>query len=296
MPLPFYRHRSRTTGATATRTIVEWDGSAGDENWATGANWDTGSAPTANDSVYIGTGSSDITQSLGQSAINLISLHMGPEWSGSMQTLQINAGLVTINKRFGQVALDGIYDKIQVLNTGADAEAISLDGTLRLVIVNGTRGEVKIADSSTLLNMQVIPHPGRAARVTIGSGVSSIGTVKCAGPSSLTTSSDITTLELDGQAEATASGTASIGTLKMGGASVYNHESSGSISTSAEMWQGSRLRCHDNANSSFTITSLTGKGGKADFRTGLNSLSAGGTWTYYAGTWVFDPGTTLTVS
>lgn len=54
--------------------VVTWDGGGGDTNWTTGANWDSGSVPSANDTVNItdGTTVTSLTGSLpGTLTINL---------------------------------------------------------------------------------------------------------------------------------------------------------------------------------------------------------------------------------
>lgn len=294
MPTPLFRHRSRTTGGSGWSSVV-WDGSAGDENWSTGANWDTASAPDVNDYVYISATASDISNGLSQSAINLNQLHFGSGWTGDINgTLAINSGLVVVEKRLGDVKISGVYDRVIVINTAAGPNALTIGGTIRQMHVFGSRGKITISDSATVGSMTVTPSYGREADISIGSSCTISGTIRVHDRTRLTSASTIPTLIAKGFSEITMTGSATVTSFTIADGCRYTHTSSGTIS-GGTVWGDALFRLKGNTSSSVTVNALQVKGGTVDARTGTNALTVGTDWTYYKGRLIFDPGYTLDV-
>lgn len=84
---------------------VFWKPNAGDSDWGTGANWDTGSVPVSNDKAYIYDGAIAIDGD-DQKAVDLDVLAIGPDYQGdhigsSAAYLYIGADMATIYPGIG---------------------------------------------------------------------------------------------------------------------------------------------------------------------------------------------------
>jgi hypothetical protein len=225
MPIPLFRHRSRTTGASSSATEPIWDGSAGDEDWSNGTNWSTSVAPVSKDYAILSTGSQDVSTGLGQSAVNLNAIYIGEDWTGTLDQLSVNAAKVAINKRTGSVSLNGILDEVTIYNTDAGSAAVALDGTIRNLRILGTRGTVTIAASAALTTVDITPSKHKTAQLSIGASVTGLTTINAGGRTEISLASSCTTVNLTGSATLKTTGTAAITTLNMGDESTLLHQS-----------------------------------------------------------------------
>lgn len=178
---------------------VIWDGSAGDNDWSTAANWSTGSVPVASDDVYIGGNAfagrnSNITAGLNQSAVALASLTIYSDYTGQIGDastyLQVGATRADIGVQGSGVAVATGSDRLKIDFGSITAATIYVDSSsgtsadadlppIQLLAANAStdlhvRGNAQVglavedqAETSTIDDVFV----SESANVTIGEGV-----------------------------------------------------------------------------------------------------------------------------
>lgn len=225
---------------------VTWTGGAGDNNWATGANWSGGSAPSAADTVRFDNGSSDVATGPG-AAIALTALIVTNGYSGNwtglvtldtITTLTIN-GAGTLYRLSAPATTANLYLNPQ---TTVSHEG----GTWATVYASGS-GNVNRSGTGAWTAYDVLPGvkvTATSSNQTFGSGTNG-GTIVTAG--------NITTYRGTGGDRLTTTGTAAVGTLAtIGNGSIFNHLSSGTIAE-LDAQAGSAFPCNGSPKD-FTIT------------------------------------------
>lgn len=126
-------------------------------SWATGANWDTGSAPVNGDEVLFRSNEYDVNAGLGQSAVTVDELEIEASFTGDIGTaaaeLELGATLVHIGRQSGGGTAASGSNRIKI-NLGSVQSAINIwstatssdDDDLPPVRLRGTH-------ASNLLNM-----------------------------------------------------------------------------------------------------------------------------------------------
>lgn len=231
---------------------VKWTGGAGDGNWDSVGNWDTGAKPVNSDDVIIGTGSISITAGLNQSGVTLTSLTITSGYSGSIGTvgtpLQISSTTVTVGGRGALYNLNGTYTDVYANIVGQ--VQLSIAGGTTTNLYAGMGGVVTISSSAVVTNARI-----GAAIVTAGYNATAFTLAEISGSGMLTSARAATTMRVDNGATSVVTGSATITTLDVSSLANHKHRSTGTITTANIKPQGG-IQPDDLNASSATITNL----------------------------------------
>lgn len=138
----------------ATRT---WDGSESGK-WDTAANWTPATVPISNDDVIINAGSRSIDDGLDQSAVDLDSMVVGPDYTGEIGNsatapLQIGCDEMTMNgggdNHFIKSGAGNAIDILRIKSIGSTGlGAISLEANATIGALIVTKGVVQLFDGT----------------------------------------------------------------------------------------------------------------------------------------------------
>lgn len=233
--------------------VVYWIGGTGAQSWATTGNWSSGALPANGDSVYILSGTSDITSGLNQSAVTVTKLVIGSGFTGTIGVagdagayLQLGVTTLTciaavtssgfLSGGFTRFKWDpGAVDyvaEIQATGTSADTGrgALQIKGGNTASTLDVVAGAVDVAtkpgETATLATLKV----GGTGVVTTGSGLTCPTITQSGANSILTTGSAVTTLT---QYSGTLNtfGTALLTTVKVNGTANFLHRPTGNAFT-----------------------------------------------------------------
>lgn len=229
---------------------VTWTGGAGDGNWQTNGNWDTGAAPVATNDVVFNSGSISVTAGLTGNAYTVNSLTITENYTGSIGSgaTALTLTAATTLKCSGR----GSYYKFAFNSTTARIDTATgvtvylSSGTFATVYHSGKGGELK-AESAV-----VTAYRGTSNAITLtADAATAFTTLHTAGK--VFTSRNIATFVGKGGSLLATAATAAIttsATLVKG--DVFNHNSSGTI-TLLDIGPGAAFPLA-NATKDFTIT------------------------------------------
>lgn len=227
---------------------VTWTGSTGDGLWDTNANWLGGSKPSAGDDVIFDRGAYNVTTGPA-SAIALTSLTVFPTYTGSW-TVDITLSTITTLSVSGS---GGTYKLAAPVTTGyaylaAGVTLVASSSTWATMYVSGTNGGKFYVNGATITSLY-----SSGVLVEFSAGGSASTTVQISS-GSFRTAKNPGTLTCDGNCSVVVTGSSAVTTAVIGKGCVYNHQSSGTITT-LTMKPGSSFPCIGTF-SSFTITTL----------------------------------------
>ena len=151
MPITlFSRRASNAATASSLRTFI-WADSAADGDFSNAVNYGEFLPPASSDRVIINASSRRINTGLGQSTKVLRSLEIGPEYTGDLGPLEINADQVYIKKTSGSVDLVGYAKKVYIQSTAPGKDAVTMSGEIDdLYLISGN---VELATQSVARNI-----------------------------------------------------------------------------------------------------------------------------------------------
>ena len=133
-----------------------WTGATGTSVWGTAGNWSPSGVPASTDSVYIVSGSVDITGE-DQSAVALARLVVGAGYSGNIGTsdvkMEIDATTLDFASSGTSAYLEGTYTTVTVLDTTSSSTALNLSGdsdTITTLRILGGSGTINVASSCSI--------------------------------------------------------------------------------------------------------------------------------------------------
>lgn len=263
--------------------VTTWTDGAGDGNWNTVGNWDTGAVPVDNDDVIISRGTRAILLGLNQSGINLNSLTITPGFKGASigdetTSLQINTngagGTNTLSCEMSpntrMVKVNGTFPTMIVDGTGQGSFFIT-GGTTTLLAACGS-GTVVVAIDSTVTTLKA----GGTAKViarAIGTGAA-FTTVYVSGDGQVWSERDAATVYCAGRYYTVSGSTATVTTkiwISTGG--FYNHQSRGATIAAMEVESAGRFSPRG-CETALTVTALVRwRGAQVDRKGGASNVT-----------------------
>ena len=131
--------------------IVEWLGTGSGNDWATGANWSTGSAPTASDTAIFTTTSDTVAGTAPATAI--AGLRIGEGFTGSIGTsaspFNIGATTVVINCPNGSFFGTCQATTMTILAAGGTSPGVKLtNSAVTTLNISGAKGRIEFTGTN----------------------------------------------------------------------------------------------------------------------------------------------------
>lgn len=206
---------------------LNWTGAASDGNFSTANNWNdlaTGVAaltsPASGDSCYINQTSSAITAGLSQGAVDLVTLALGPGFTGSIGAIGTSLTIavttqLTYAARCSICNITAGTSGIALASVGGAGTVSIVGGTTTLLVV-GPSGNVNVGASAVVTGLD------NSGSVTADTGTA-FTTTKC-GAGTLVSARNLGTLIMGGQAvvRATNAATLTAGYVLSGSTLIWN--------------------------------------------------------------------------
>lgn len=275
--IPFYLTASATDGGgtdTQTLTPNTTTSNSGPHDWNTTANWEGAALPVDTDDVRL-TGAHDIRYGLDQSAIQLTSLYVGQDYTGSVGDvansyyLIIDAATLNVSGSGAYYFINGDLDSVYVKSTRSGNDRVWLDGDVDnlWVIGNAVQGEVKCAASMILDNVYVSGAP--RSRVTLGASITSFDLVEM-DSGSMDNSSSVASVKVSGGEYIQTDGAvSSVMEVRSNGVVKYNTD--GTLAD-LDVFNG-RFTLEDSTADSVTITNAELVAGEIVLNSGMNNVT-----------------------
>lgn len=272
--------------------------SSGSVDWSVGAAWTGGTIPASGDTVNILQGNADINTGLGQSAVTLAALNVGPGFSGTIASstgapLQIGittGNPVVINSQSSTIVIDfgSTQPAVLVLGTGSPAastigsEAFRMRNggaatTLAVTQQNGNNGSgnqissVGVATDTGGLVATIATLSVAAGTVNVASGVTLTNAYQTGGLLTLYCGCAIAAQTNVGGSLVTF-GTAKITAITVLAAATLNHRPASGTDAFETLYIGSNAKA-DFSQEPASLTYLTSI--TAAFQATLNAFSKG---------------------
>lgn len=289
-----------------------WTGGAGDNNFATAGNWSTGTAPTAGDVCVLASDPSsgvDNISSGDNSSLGLITLIVGPNWSGNIGTTTVGLTLdLTALEYSGQGSVAHISGhttttaKVTISDTGTGDMPLRIGGsnTITELTMTDAKGTVQVDGSGgrTITTVSLIGARRTAVLDLTHQASSAIsGTTAKVNGGVLKIDNNFTNVEVSGTGNLDVTGTPAIGTLDIY-SGVAEWKTTGSTSTIAALNVYSGLFEADQCTATVSTISATQlyETGTINEQNGIEGIVWSGGITVNGGTLQLDPGRLVTVS
>jgi len=286
-----------------TSSVFQWTGGAGDGQLGTAGNWDLGTVPDQYDTVYFASETaSDATTGTLTCANFHVSRFFGADIGGPVSAVTVNCEKAVIEKENGRTnisfhTVSGSTERLYVKRIPTANGYTSLGGNITALYVSGSRAYLKIPDSSTIGTVYAAPRSNGGAAIEFGSSINAdLVATRGSRIKSASGLDDITLvggsrLEVTTEAGDTASGNMVVhrSTLLHNGVTTAG----GSLTLYSGIYD-----VRDSIVGQHTVASIAMYGGTLDARNGLgsfNSSTVTGTWDYYRGRVLLDPGTTVDI-
>lgn len=256
-------------------STLYWIAGAGVQDWNSGPNWSTGSAPASGDAVFIQQGTSDIQTNLSHAAVALIYLEISGSFNGTIQTstggpLAIgiaSTDTVLINTQATGIVLDFGSSTPQIVITATGAATTS-DGSIPGVGNEAVR--IRGGAAGTNLNVTgsssvgiATDHAGLTAtldnwrvaggNVNLGSGVTWTNGYQAGG--SVLTQSAGTLIQQSGSTPIlTTAGAVKIAAINITGTGVISNRPTSGVAYDTLTIGPSAIATHANDPRSLTVT------------------------------------------
>jgi len=286
-----------------TSRVFKWTGDGGDGSLATAGNWDLNEVPGQYDTVHFSDETaSDATVGTLTCDNFHVSRFFDADIGGSVSAVTVNCNKAVIEKDNGRTnisfnTVSGTTDKVFIKRIPQADGYTTIGGNITTLFVSGSRAHVKIPNSSTVGTVYAAPRSNGGAAIEFGTNINAdLVAIRGSRIKSASGLDDITLvggsrLEITTEAGDTASGNIVLhrATLLHNGVTTAG----GSLTIYSGVYD---LR--DSVVGQHTIASIDMFDGTLDARNGIgsfNSSSVTGTWNYYGGQVLLDPGTTVDI-
>ena len=289
-----------------------WTGGAGDNNFATAGNWSTGTAPTTGDVCVLATDPASGVDNIGfgdRTSLGLISLIVGPNWSGDIGTTQYPLILeLDVLEYAGQGSAVHLKcgstttSKVAITDTGSGELPLRLGGTNTITELTMTdaRGTVLIdgVGGRVITTVNVIGARRTAVLDLTHQASSAIsGTTAKVNGGVLKIDNNFTNVEVSGTGNVEVTGSAQIGTLDIySGVAQWKTSGTESSISALNVYSGQFEADQCTATVSTIAATQLYETATINEQNGIEGIVWSGGITVNGGTLQLDPGRLVTVS
>jgi hypothetical protein len=257
-----------------------WQDVSGD--WTAAANWSTGAAPVAADTIYILNGSQTIDTNLpaATAGVNYAGLVVGPNFGGSIAT---SANRLYIGSVVAPIQFDGSRCKeawfhvdagdsssIEIANANSGTNACHLYGGTWAAVRARRAGQLRIGANATVTSLYLTNSPMLGPRVVLEQGATIASAYMTAGIVDCEAAIGTLVRMSGGTWNHIGDTTYDVATLDLFGGVFNFHSTAGTITTANAF--GGLLDCNGGIGSARTITTLNRYSGSRTDTSGLGSF------------------------
>lgn len=235
---------------------LTWTGGGDGTTFTAGANWG-GTAPSNDDTLIINSTNDAIAGAA--TGLTGITLRVGKGFTGTLGSsatyLDLDGPLLEFAAANPYHYLTGTWTDVRILGGSASSDFLYFKGNASTAITTLTcsslAGRVCIESSASLTTLNM--NGQMLGTVDIKSGVSSLTTINCTLGQVLTASTCTTANALGGKIQS--SGTSAFTTIECDGSGIFEHLSSGTVTT-LNVYDGT-FDHRQNETAGFTLTNAT---------------------------------------